>query len=132
MVKSNQSTDCFIVEEDRQKSILCLTTDKSILEEALIEEVRKRPPLYDYTLPLSVRGRYKLAELWKEISNALNGTNFHINLNYKIKILMLAVIESALQCFKAFLFLFLPSLESLRLKEKINVSKHLYTNWSSY
>ncbi|XP_029179185.1 uncharacterized protein LOC114946705 [Nylanderia fulva] len=42
VVKSTD--DCFIVEEDRQ-SILCLTTDKSILEEALIEEVRKRPPL---------------------------------------------------------------------------------------
>ncbi|EZA52902.1 hypothetical protein X777_07708, partial [Ooceraea biroi] len=47
--------------------------DKSTLEEMLIEEVRKRPPLYDYTLPLSVRGRHKLAELWREISTTLNG-----------------------------------------------------------
>ncbi|XP_077265229.1 uncharacterized protein LOC143899100 [Temnothorax americanus] len=39
----------------------------------LIEEVKNRPPLYDYTLPLSARGRHKIAELWKEISDALHG-----------------------------------------------------------
>ncbi|XP_025263661.1 uncharacterized protein LOC112637667 [Camponotus floridanus] len=66
--------ECYIVNDDSQNSISCSTTlDKNTLEEMLIEEIRKRPPLYDYTLPLSAHGRHKLAELWKEISNALNG-----------------------------------------------------------
>lgn len=46
------------------------------LEEILIEEVRKRPPLYDYTLPLTARGRQKIVDLWKEISEALDGKYF--------------------------------------------------------
>ncbi|XP_077257647.1 uncharacterized protein LOC143894867 isoform X4 [Temnothorax americanus] len=55
-------------------SVLCSTAvNKNIIDELLIEEVRKRPPIYDYTLPLSFRGRHKVAELWAEISNALKG-----------------------------------------------------------
>ncbi|XP_011859186.1 PREDICTED: uncharacterized protein LOC105556705 [Vollenhovia emeryi] len=65
------TNDCCISGSDSQESFS--TLDKSTLEEMLILEVRNRPPLYDYTLPLSVRGRYKIAELWKEISDALQG-----------------------------------------------------------
>ena len=58
--------------------------DSTVLEEMLIEEVRKRPPIYDYTLPLSVRGRQKVADLWKEISEALNGNYLKVIMNNKI------------------------------------------------
>ncbi|XP_071653289.1 uncharacterized protein [Temnothorax longispinosus] len=63
--------DCCPSDDD---SVLCSTAvNKNIIDELLIEEVRKRPPIYDYTLPLSFRGRHKVAELWAEISNALKG-----------------------------------------------------------
>lgn len=76
VAKSNLSVDdCCPSDDDSQTSILCSTAvNKTIVDELLIEEVRKRPPIYDYTLPLSFRGRHKVAELWTEISNALKGT----------------------------------------------------------
>ncbi|XP_071651723.1 uncharacterized protein [Temnothorax longispinosus] len=75
VAKSNLSVDdCCPSDDDSQTSVLCSTAvNKTIVDELLIEEVRKRPPIYDYTLPLSFRGRHKVAELWTEISNALKG-----------------------------------------------------------
>lgn len=46
--------------------------DSTVLEETLIEEVRKKPPINDYMLLLFVHGRQKIADLWMEISEALN------------------------------------------------------------
>jgi len=65
--------ECFTISENLQNSTTLEEFDTITLEEMLIEEVRKRPPIYDYTLPLSVRGRQKIIDLWKEISEALNG-----------------------------------------------------------
>lgn len=64
---------CCTVDNNCAQSSTSSTVDGTALEE-LIEEVRKRPPIYDYTLPLSVRGRQQIADLWTEISEALNGS----------------------------------------------------------
>lgn len=76
VAKSNLSmNDCCPSDDNSQTSVFVSTAvNETIIEELLIEEVRKRPPIYDYTLPLSMRGRHKVAELWKDISNALDGT----------------------------------------------------------
>lgn len=60
--------------------------NNTALEELLIEEVRKRPPIYDFTLPLSVRGRQKIADLWTEISEALDGKYFKQTNLKKVKV----------------------------------------------
>ncbi|CAL1681217.1 unnamed protein product [Lasius platythorax] len=46
--------------------------NKQILDEELINAVQKRPPLYDYRMPLKERSRQK-TDLWKKVSEDLNG-----------------------------------------------------------
>jgi len=46
---------------------------ESNIDERLIEEVRKREPLYNYQLPLAQRGRKQTKQMWQDISIELNG-----------------------------------------------------------
>lgn len=48
----------------------------SNLDERLIEEVRRREPLYNYRLPLAQRGRKQIKQMWQDISTELNGNAF--------------------------------------------------------
>lgn len=45
----------------------------SNLDERLIEEVRRREPLYNFRLPLAQRSRKQTKEMWQDISTELNG-----------------------------------------------------------
>ncbi|KMQ89596.1 histone H3 [Lasius niger] len=45
----------------------------SNLDERLIEEVRRREPLYNFRLPLAQRGRKQTKHMWQDISTELNG-----------------------------------------------------------
>ncbi|XP_011880328.1 PREDICTED: uncharacterized protein LOC105568899 [Vollenhovia emeryi] len=47
---------------------------KVLQEEQLIEEIRKRPALWNFKLPLSERGLQAKKKLWEEIFTAMNGT----------------------------------------------------------
>lgn len=40
-------------------------------EELLIEEVRKRVPLWDHQLPVAMRGPLNIKELWEEVEKSL-------------------------------------------------------------
>lgn len=77
LAQSNSSkNECFTTSENvSQNSTISLEKFDNIV----LEEIRwsKRLASYnDYTLPLSVWGRQKIADLWKEISEALNGNYF--------------------------------------------------------
>jgi len=50
------------------------------VDERLIEEVRKREPLYNFRLPLAQRGRKQAKQMWQDISTELNGnaTKYYI------------------------------------------------------
>lgn len=51
------------------------STNKQMIDEELINAVQKRPPLYDYRMPLKERSRQKI-DLWKKVSEDLNGKTF--------------------------------------------------------
>jgi len=82
-IDDNEDVDCEAMRSDEacnvenisQKTTYDSKIDNTTLEELLIEEVRKRPPIYNYTLPLAARGRRKIADLWEEISKAIDGKN---------------------------------------------------------
>lgn len=46
-------------------------------EEFLIEEVRKRPPLWNFKLHISERGARTKQILWEEIADSMKGTFFN-------------------------------------------------------
>lgn len=50
-------------------------TNKQALDEDLINAVQKRPPLYDYRMPLKEQTRQK-NDLWKKVTKDLNGKIF--------------------------------------------------------
>ncbi|KYM87836.1 hypothetical protein ALC53_03271 [Atta colombica] len=64
MVADNYSHD-----EDAQSSAW---TDKIRLREHLIAEIRKRPPLWNFKLPLAKRRIHRRERLWEEVSIKLN------------------------------------------------------------
>ena len=68
MVADNYSHD-----EDAQSTAW---TDKIRLREHLIAEIRKRPPLWNFKLPLAKRRIHRRERLWEEVSIKLNSTNF--------------------------------------------------------
>lgn len=47
--------------------------NKIMEEEQLIEEVHKRPPLWNFKLPLVERSLHIKKKLWKEIYISMNG-----------------------------------------------------------
>ncbi|KYN22362.1 hypothetical protein ALC57_05242 [Trachymyrmex cornetzi] len=50
-----------------------LPARKVCIEELLIEEVRKRPPLWNYKLHISKRGGRAKEKLWEEIADSMKG-----------------------------------------------------------
>lgn len=81
-INDNEVIDCEAMRSDEASNMGNISQktsdskiDNTIIEELLIEEVRKGPPIYDYTLSLAACGRRKIADLWEEISKALDGKN---------------------------------------------------------
>lgn len=79
-INDNEVIDCEAMRSDEASNMGNISQktsdskiDNTIIEELLIEEVRKGPPIYDYTLSLAACGRRKIADLWEEISKALDG-----------------------------------------------------------
>lgn len=46
---------------------------KQLLEKKLIEEIRQRPPLWNFKLPLAERGLRVKDKLWEEVAQSLDG-----------------------------------------------------------
>lgn len=42
-------------------------------EELMIRAVQKRPPLWDFSLPLTERNKDITAKLWQEVSDEIQG-----------------------------------------------------------
>lgn len=53
--------------------------NKQAIDEDLIYAVQKRPPLYDYRMPLKERSRQK-NDLWKKVCEDLNDKILFINI----------------------------------------------------
>lgn len=51
------------------------------LEEQVIDEVRQRPPLWNFKLPLAERGIRVKERLWQEVAVELNGILYRLHNN---------------------------------------------------